>query len=131
MRKIVYIAGPFRGRNQFETERNVRHAEETGLEVAGLGGAPVIVHSMYRVFQDTLPDKVWTESAMAILARCDAMLLLVGWRKSIGSIIERDEAIRLQLPIFDVSQDDDLRIVWYTLKTWLDGHGSPPPTLID
>jgi hypothetical protein len=127
--KLIYVAGPFRGRNQFEIEKNIRKAEEAGLDVAILGGVPVIPHSMYRYYQNTLPDAVWTMSTMELFRRCDALLLIEGWRNSVGSVAEREEAIRLNVPIFDVSQDSDLRVIWYSLKTWISGVGSSLPVI--
>ena len=39
---VVYVAGPYRGKNTFEIKRNIRTAEEVGIEVMALGAMPLI-----------------------------------------------------------------------------------------
>lgn len=88
--KHVYIAGPYRGPNAWMVEKNIRRAENAGFEVAKLGAVPVIPHTMYRYFDGTLEDYVWLRYSMSLLKRCDAMLLIEGWRHSEGSSAEHE-----------------------------------------
>jgi hypothetical protein len=83
--KLVYIAGPFRGKNAWEVENNIREAEGVGFAVANLGMIPVIPHTMYRFFDGTLDDKFWLDATLELMHRCDALLLSTGWRKSEGA----------------------------------------------
>jgi hypothetical protein len=100
-RPLVYIAGPFRAGTAWAIEKNIRAAEELGLEIARLGGAPVIPHTMYRFFQGVLPDDVWLKCCLALLRPCAAMAVVENWEGSAGTIAEILEARdHLKIPIF-------------------------------
>lgn len=110
--KVVYVAGPFTGKNTWEVEQNVRRAEEAGYEVACLGAAPLIPHANTHVFNGTLTDEFWYAATAALMRKCDAVYLMKNWRESRGATAERAEALRLGILVFD-----DLT----NLKEWLGG----------
>lgn len=109
--KLVYVAGKFRDETPWDMEQNIRRAEEHALEIAKLGAVPVVVHSMFRYFDQSLPDRFWLDGTMDILRRCDALFLLPGWEDSQGSVAERMEAQRQNIPIFEHEE---------TLLEWLE-----------
>lgn len=86
---LVYVAGPFRGKTTWDIEKNVRHAEEYGLEVARLGGMPVIPHANTRFFHGQGDDQMWLNGTMRLMEVCDAMVLIPGWERSTGATAER------------------------------------------
>jgi nucleoside 2-deoxyribosyltransferase len=98
--RIVYIAGPFRGPNSWEIERNVRRAEELAYEVFQLGVMPLIPHANTRWFHGQGPDEFWLEGTKELLRRCDAIILAEDWLRSSGACGERDEAFARGIPIF-------------------------------
>jgi hypothetical protein len=108
--KHVYIAGPYRGKTSWEVENNIRNAENAGFDVALLGAVPVIPHTMYRHFNGTLEDDFWLRATLSLLKRCDAMLLIPGWRRSEGSLAEHENFAG---PQFENPMD---------LKEWLRSH---------
>lgn len=97
--KVVYVAGPFRATNpdgtadQWRQEQNIRAAEALALEVWRLGAAAVCPHTNTRFYQGAAPDAVWLEGDLAILAKCDAVLMAQDWHRSSGARAERDFAI--------------------------------------
>jgi hypothetical protein len=103
MMKVVYIAGPFTGATAWEVECNVRRAEEMALAVAEAGAMPLCPHTNSRFFHGQRNPAFWYAGTMELLRRCDAIVLIKGWRKSTGSIAEREEALRLGLTVFDAS----------------------------
>ena len=111
--KLIYIAGKFRGATPWEVEQNIRAAEEIGLQVAQLGGIPIIPHTMYRYFDKSLPDAFWEAATLGLLSRCDAILLLYGWRESTGAREERRQALKKKQTC--IEQDMYLT----SLKVWL------------
>lgn len=99
--RVVYVGGPFRGPNSWEIEQNIRRAEELGLAVWRLGAAAITPHCNTRFFQGAAPDEVWLQGDLAILAKCDAMLLTPDWERSAGAIVEEAFARAKGIPVFD------------------------------
>jgi hypothetical protein len=100
--KIVYVAGPFRAPTAWQIAENIRHAERYGLEVATRGAMPLIPHANTAHFHGIGADQFWLDGTMALLRRCDAILLVPGWQRSSGTRAELEEAKRLALPVFDL-----------------------------
>lgn len=89
---IVYIASKFRGATPWDVEQNIRRAEEAALQVARAGHVPLCPHTMYRHFDKALPDEFWLAATIALLERCDAILMLPGWESSRGACAELERA---------------------------------------
>jgi hypothetical protein len=98
--RVVYIAGPFRGASSWAIEQNIRRAEELALKVWALGAAALCPHANTRFFQYALPDDVWLQGDMAMLAKCDAILMTPDWQVSAGARAEHDRATADGLPVF-------------------------------
>jgi hypothetical protein len=100
--KLIYIAGPYRGRFAWDVEQNIRRAEELALDVwRRTRCAAVCVHSMNRYFEGMIRDEDVLEGTMELMRRCDAVLMAQGWEASQGATAERLEAIRLGIPVFE------------------------------
>lgn len=116
-RPLIYIAGPFRADTSWEIERNIRRAEEHGLWVARLGGIPVIPHTMYRFFQNSLSDTFWLEAGLALLRPCNAVAVDVDELRaedSTGTQGEIVSARELNLPVFYAAPRSQI-----ALQTWI------------
>lgn len=98
--KVVYIAGPFRAPTRWEVVGNIRRAEEVALQVASLGAMPLCPHTNTANFDGALTDGFLLEGTLELMRRCDAVILVSGWRASAGTKGEIAEARRLQLPVF-------------------------------
>ncbi len=98
---VVYVAGPFRGPNAWEVEKNIRAAECLAYEVSGLGAMPLCPHTNTRHFNGTRYDEFWLEGTLELLRRCDAAIFTVDWQRSSGARAERAEAEALGIPCFD------------------------------
>ncbi len=81
-------------------EKNIRHAETLALEVWLAGYAAICPHANTRFYQGTAPDRLWLDGDLAILAKCDALLLTDNWEKSAGTRAELDYALRHFIPAF-------------------------------
>jgi nucleoside 2-deoxyribosyltransferase len=109
--KLVYVAGPLFGPNDWEIRRHIHRAAALGYEVAKLGAYPVIPHTNTgSVFVGTMTPEFWYAGTLELLRRCDAVILVTGWEDSKGSTAEFAEARRLNLPVFSFVHE---------LKTWL------------
>ena len=98
---VVYIAGKFTGKNGWEVAENVRAAERVGFAVAKMGLMPLIPHANTCHFFGTLSEEFWYGGTLELLRRCDAVVLVPGWRDSAGARVERDEAVLRGLPVFE------------------------------
>lgn len=99
--KLAYVAGPFRGANSWEMERNIRRAEELALELWRAGYAVICPHTNTRFFQGAAPDEVWLEGDLEMLRRCDLVVCTEDWRVSQGAIAEVAEAHKRKIPVFE------------------------------
>ncbi len=98
--KVIYIAGPYRGKDAWEVERNIRMAEVTEFAVASMGFVPLCPHTMYRYFDGTLSDEFWLEATQELLRRCDGIVMSIGWEHSSGSKAELELARELGINIW-------------------------------
>jgi hypothetical protein len=114
--KVVYLAGPFRGKTPYDIETNVRRIEDVGLQVAKTGAVPLMPHTQYRFFQDSLPDEFWIEATKELLRRADCILMCPGWQDSTGSRGEHALALEMGMHVFIWGQDDA------RLQAFIDGH---------
>lgn len=108
--KLVYVAGPFRGPNNWEIEENIRRAERLALEVWRSGAACLCPHTNTRFFQGAADDAVWLDGDLEMLARCDAILMTEDWKRSSGARAEEAFAHEKQIPVFYTLAD---------LQNWL------------
>lgn len=103
--RIVYIAGPFRAETAWKVEENVRAAERVALRVWQSGAPALCPHTNTRHFQGEADDSLFLAGTMAMLRRCDAVVMVCGWENSEGATAEKAEAELLGLPVF---YDSDL-----------------------
>jgi hypothetical protein len=96
---VCYIAGPFRGPDSWAIENNIRRAEALALEVWRAGAAAMCPHTNTRFFQGAAPDHVWLDGDLAILAKCDVILMTPDWERSSGARAEHDFAAARSIPI--------------------------------
>ena len=102
---VVYVAGPFRAKNSWDMEQNIRRAEELALEVWRAGFACICPHVNTRFFQGAAPDSVWLEGDLAILKKCDVILMTPDWKRSSGATEEREYARQQGMPVYYALQD--------------------------
>lgn len=103
---VCYIAGPFRAANSWEQEANIRRAEALALEVWRKGYAAICPHTNTRHFQGAADDSVWLTGDLAILARCDVVIMTPDWERSAGARAEhayaKDHGIRIAYALEDL-----------------------------
>lgn len=113
--KLLYIAGPYRpfvndSGKTVTTDENVFRAERMAIRVANrlarYGVFPVTPHLNTRDFENKVEvnsDEYFLNGTMAILERCDAVLVvggLDGERHSSGTRAEVARAKELNIPVF-------------------------------
>jgi len=99
--KIVYIAGPYRNsRGEYFVRQNIRNAEEASVFILQHGGIPMCPHKNMSGLHGIVPTAQIISAGLVLLSRCDAVLMIEGWEKSIGSRKERMLAIDTDIPVF-------------------------------
>lgn len=97
---LVYIAGPFSGKDGWEIAENVHAANRLAREVARMGASPVTPHAIGAQMAGTETYEFWCAATMKMLRRCDAVVFTSDWERSKGARAEHDDAVRRGLPIF-------------------------------
>lgn len=100
MMKVVYIAGPFRADSAWQIENNVRRAEELSYHVWAAGAAAFCPHTNTRYFHGSLPDDAFIQGTLAMLGKCDAMLVVPDYLHSEGTKGEIEFAQLNHIPVF-------------------------------
>ena len=97
--KLVYVAGPFNGL----VEHNIRAAEDVGRRLVEMFSEvhPVIPHSIGRVLFGVQTEEKAYEGGRLLLSVCHGVVLTSRWQQSRGATEEREEALRLGLPVFE------------------------------
>jgi hypothetical protein len=110
--KIVYVAGPYQGLTDEETEANVRRAARVGAQLAEMGFMPAVVHLIgYHV--DNVISKsrrFWLDGDLELMRRCDAVYAMPGWAHSVGTKAEVSEAGKIGIPVFYTLRDLALKL---------------------
>ncbi len=91
--KLVYIAGPYRGSTDRATYKNIQHARKYAEKYWKAGYAVFCPHLNTAFFSGLVPEEHFIKGGIEILKRCDIIVMISGWRNSVGSINEHQFAI--------------------------------------
>ena len=97
---VIYVAGPYKGSNAWEIEKNIRHAEAYAKSIWQLGAVGLCPHTNNRFFYGSFSEDTAFRGCVELLHRSDAIFMCPGWEGSTGSKDERDEAMLLGIPVF-------------------------------
>lgn len=101
-RKVIYVAGALIADDHYKIRLNIDRAAAVGFEVSKLGAYPAIPHTNTGAwFIGTHTSELWYELTLEFMRRCDAVILVPGWENSKGTRGEKEEAERLNIPVFD------------------------------
>ncbi len=112
----VFIAGPIRGKDTFVLKANTERAREVAWRLMKNGFAVYCPHlEPLEWSMEILAGRgpVILEHCFYWLAKCDAVLLLPGYKKSEGAMMEHSEAIRLGKQLYT-----DVDFAIKQLKAW-------------
>lgn len=120
---LIYVAGPYRAPTAWQREKNIHRARTWGVALAKAGAYPVIPHSNTAHFDGEAEDALWLAGTLALMRRCDGVLLIERWSESSGARAEHDEAVHLGLPIIKAEgwpEHEGIDNV-EVLRTWIAG----------
>lgn len=100
--KRVYVAGPYNANNICACLDNMRIGIQTTIEVIKAGYAPFCtwIDFHYRLMDGSITREMYQAQSMAWLRVADAVLVLPGYEKSLGTQAEIAEAIRIKIPVY-------------------------------
>lgn len=102
--KVIYVAGPYRGKTREEVAQNVAAARHVGKLCAIEGFFPVMPTVNTAHFDHDFPhvqnDQFWIDGTLELMRRCDAVVLVDGWQRSTGAVGEVAEAEKLGIPVY-------------------------------
>lgn len=100
--RMAYVAGPYRdSRGHFWISKNIEAARSVAAALWERGFAAICPHMNTAHFDGLCHDEVWLAGGLAILKRCDIVVLTPRWATSHGTIAELREADRLRMPIYE------------------------------
>lgn len=105
---VVYVAGPYRSNSYEGIKLNIESARNVAVKTAKLGYAIACPHTNTGTMDEIAPeieDNFWLQSAIAIMKRCDAIVLAPGWTGSEGVRIELNIAKEMGIPVFETVDD--------------------------
>lgn len=97
---IAYVGGPYRANSIHAIGCNIRAAEAVAVELWRMGWAVICPHLNSAFLDGAVPDEAFLAGDLEIMTRCDALVLIEGWRDSQGARAERDHAYRLGIPVY-------------------------------
>lgn len=109
IKKVIYISGPYRSATEYGVHRNIQEAELYAALFWEAGYTALCPHKNTAYFSGLVPDENFLEGALELMRRSDALFLPPTWRASEGTVLEREEAERILLPIiFSVEEADNV-----------------------
>jgi nucleoside 2-deoxyribosyltransferase len=99
---VVYVAGPYRAPSKLGILRNIYRAWRVSRDLWRKGFVVLCPHSntfWMSEWPNKIAPEVFLDGDLALLSRCDVVLMLEGWQNSEGAIRERDYARKHHIPV--------------------------------
>lgn len=97
---VVYIAGPYRAKTPQAVTQNITRARTQADFALRLGYTVICPHLLSQGLELSATDDFWLATTLEISRRCDVMLLVPGWEKSLGTLGEIELYRELGRPIY-------------------------------
>ena len=99
---VVCISGKYDGKTQEIIKQNIEVARMVAIELWKMGYAVVCPHlNTGGMDNEGVPYKMLVKGYTEILTRCDAIILLPGWKDSKGAVMERQVAIENCIAMYE------------------------------
>lgn len=103
MKKLAYIAGPYRADTVFGITQNIERARAVAAEYWKKGYAVICPHMNSALFDGVVSDQEFLDGTLAMLSKCDVIVMVGDWGKSKGACSE-----------FEFAADNNIDVeYWY------------------
>lgn len=111
--KVVYISGPISAPTEWERTLHTLNGARLCAELWKMDGISPICPHLNSAFMGGLVsyDK-FIAGDLAVLDRCDGIVMMPGWGNSNGANIERSRALGLGMPVFYWPLDQARLVEW-------------------
>ena len=108
---VAYVAGPYTdARGTWFVQENIRRAAEVARSLWRMGFAVICPHTNSAMMGGTdLAEQAFLDGDIAMLGRCDVLVLLDDWERSKGTLGEMDCALQRGIPIIRWYKVTELR----------------------
>lgn len=116
---IVYIAGPYSAPTAMLIQENIEKARSWAVKLANESIGFICPHlntAQFGLYSEA-SESFYKEMDLDILSRCDAILMIPGWKRSPGACEERLAALLQGIPVFYAEDDWDNMVAWYRTQT--------------
>ena len=102
----AFIAGPYRGDlTPGCIAANLAKAKLVAIEVTRLGWVPICPNLIFTDFVELQNWDFWLSASVGLLETCDILVLVPGWKNSVGIRGEISRAIDRHMPVFKSSDE--------------------------
>ncbi len=107
MKKVIYVAGRYRGKTKTERNQNIAHARAAAIRLWKQGYVVICPHMNTAKFEDAggFDDELFIKGDLELIRRVDCLYMLTGWVESKGAKQEYYYAVSLGKEIFFESMD--------------------------
>lgn len=104
--KLAYTAGPYRSKlGPYGIKQNIDRAEVVAGELWAMGFSVICPHKNTAFFDGLAPDHIWLDGDLVMLERCDLVVMLPDWEKSVGARAELEHAVAHNIPVYYWPED--------------------------
>jgi hypothetical protein len=109
--KIAFISGPYRAPSKRLVYRNIKAAAKVAAIVAKRGFAVICPHTNSHLVElyGQLGDQYWLDADLELLAGCDLVVLVDGWKSSSGALREVETSKVLGIPVYELDELPEVR----------------------
>ncbi len=118
---MIYIAGAYTATTRVGIMANVQRARVVAARVVAHGAFPVTPHFLGDGIEDAGTPQFWCDGTLALMRRCDAVMVVPESGESKGTTQEIREAMRRGQPVFHSEA---------ALARWLASAADPADALV-
>lgn len=107
---LIYLAGPYTAKTDEDLSENIQEAENISKLLWREGHTVISPHLNTKHFEKTLTGIDWVDRYERVIVACDCIILLDNWKDSPGTLRELDIAMDNNIPIFEYSSWDLIKL---------------------